>query len=240
MKERISVVVRSKNEEHTIRKTLRMIVSQTVKPDEIILVDNASRDCTKQIAAQFGCQIVNISDREFNHAVSCNMGAEACSGDLIVFTNAHAFPRSSTWLESGVQHFAFPSVAGVYGLPAPDARASVWERLTNTSRSSVFGESQVRRIHKFSIRTGLGLMSTTSAVVRRNLWQEHPFRADVSAFGGGEDSEWGFYHLKQGYCIVEDPDFAVYHCHGDGLVRYITRCFFYYLTYLVAYGTNRL
>lgn len=238
MTKSVSVIVRSKNEEATIGRTLRLIREQSVKPKEIILIDNDSVDDTKKIACGYGCDIINILDCEFNHAYSCNLGAMRSTGELLVFTNAHSFPHSPYWLESGMRHFHDSKVAGVYGMPAIDLRASLPERLVEKAKQLAFGQATGRIIDRMSIFTGLGLMNTGSAMLRRDLWLHHPFDAELSAHGGGEDSEWGFYHLKKGYRIVEDSQFTVYHCHGDSLPRYLVRSFYYYLTYFLAYRRN--
>jgi rhamnosyltransferase len=238
MHHKISVIVRSKNEETTVGVTLQLIRDQTVKPKEIILVDNASTDNTKAVAKRYGCTIVNIEDEKFNHAYSCNLGAEVSTGDLIVFTNGHAFPGSPAWLENGIRHFEDSNVAGVYGMLSVDHRASFPERFVEIVKSTLFGRPRVRVLRRASIFNGLGLMNTDSAVIRRDLWEQHPFDVEVSRHGGGEDSEWGFHYLRRGYRVIEDAAFGVYHCHGDSLLRYVIRACFYYHTYLLAYNKN--
>lgn len=238
MQKNVSVIVRSKNEETTVGLTLRLIRDQTVKPSEIIVVDNASTDRTRAIAQRYGCKIVNIEDNEFNHAHSCNLGVQHSSGDLIVFTNAHAFPSSTSWLENGLRHFVDSTVAGVYSMPTVDHRASFSERSVEFLKRAVFGQATLRVLDRASIFVGLGLMNTGSAIIRRDLWEKHPFDVELSAHGGGEDSEWGFHFLKRGYKVVEDAAFGVYHCHGDTLSRYLSRSLAYYYTYLLAYSKN--
>jgi len=238
MQKNVSVIVRSKNEEATVGLTLRLIRDQTVKPAEIILVDNASTDRTTAIARQYGCKIVNIEDHEFNHAHSCNLGVQNSAGDLIVFTNAHAFPGSTSWLEYGLRHFVDSRAAGVYSMPAVDHRASFSERFVEILKRAVFGQATLRVLDRASIFVGLGLMNTGSAIIRRDLWEKHPFDVELSAHGGGEDSEWGFHYLRRGYKVVEDAAFGVYHCHGDTLARYLARSRSYYYTYLLAYSKN--
>ncbi len=239
MNGRISVIVRARNEEKTIGRALRLLQEQTVRPAEIIVVDNASTDRTKEIAASFGCIVLDISDDEFDHATSCNRGAARSTGEFLVFTNGHSFPINSRWLETGLRHFDDPTVAGVYSLPLVDGRASFWEAWVDRTRNGVFGDADLRVIDRFSVFIGLGLMNTASCMLRRALWEEHPYDRWLGSVGGGEDSEWGFHYLRRGYRIVEDGKFAVYHCHGDSLPRYLVRVYFYYLTYLLAYLKNR-
>jgi rhamnosyltransferase len=238
MEPSISVIVRTKNEAATLGRTLQLLAEQTVRPDEVVVVDDSSTDATPDIARAFGCTVVDLGGRPFNHAYSCNLGVRHSRGDLVAITNGHAFPVSDRWLEAGRRHFAQPRVAGVFGLPLPDDRASRWERWAYRLRGDAFGPTGRRVIRQYSALAGLGLLTTTSAMIRRDLWRAHPFDVAVSAVGGGEDSEWAFYYLRHGYAVIEDPAFSVYHCHGDGLVRYLTRCAAYYVTYALAFGRN--
>lgn len=235
----VSVVVRSRNEEKTIRQTLEILQSQSIPPREIILVDNESRDRTREIALASGCKVVCVRDEEFTHAFSCNLGAAHCSSNLIVFTNGHSYPVAETWLARGMSHFSDPSVAGVYGPQRADGRASIWERGVDLWKDMRFRVDGVRTLEGCSLFHGLGLLSTVNCFIRRDLWTKHPFDEEVSALGGGEDSEWGFYYLRRGYRLLEDRELAVLHCHGDRLLTYARRSYSYYLTYFRAYAKNR-
>jgi glycosyltransferase involved in cell wall biosynthesis len=238
MQPAVSVVVRSRNEEKTIARTLELLRGQSLAPRDIVLVDNESRDRTRDIAARYDCKIVAIKDGEFSHAYSCNLGAANCSGDLIAFTNGHSYPISESWLARGAQHFADPLIAGVYGPQRADSRASIWEKLVDTWNNARFAHDGRRVLEGCSLFHGLGLLSTVCCMMPRDLWVQHPFDEEVSAHGGGEDSEWGFYYLRQGYRIVEDRDFSVLHCHGDRLLRYAHRSYYYWLTYYLAWAKN--
>jgi len=130
-------------------------------------------------------------------------------------------------------------IAGVYGPQRADSRASIWEKLVDTWKDARFGRGGLRVLEGCSFLHGLGLLSTVSCVMRRDLWLRHPFDEEVSSHGGGEDSEWGFYYLRQGYRIIEDREFSVLHCHGDQLLPYARRSYFYYLTYYLAWAKNR-
>ncbi|APT95707.1 glycosyl transferase family A [Corynebacterium stationis] len=59
MKKSISVVIPCKNDGALLAEALESLAKQTVKADEIIVVNNASADDTKTIGEKFGAQVVN-------------------------------------------------------------------------------------------------------------------------------------------------------------------------------------
>jgi hypothetical protein len=56
----------------------------------------------------------------------------------------------------------------------------------------------------------------TNAIIRRDLWEKYNLNEAFAR--GGEDNDWGKYWLAQGFVLVHDPKFKVYHSHNLGLV----------------------
>ncbi len=88
---KVSIIIPARNEEKTLPFLLSSIQSQTVRPHEIILVNDQSEDRTEEIGKQFGVSIINIESlpegwRGKNWA--CYKGAENASGDLFLFLDA--------------------------------------------------------------------------------------------------------------------------------------------------------
>jgi len=61
-----AVVVPARNEEKYIERTLFALKKQTVPPDQIIVVDDGSKDRTGQIASKYADFIVRLPDRGHN------------------------------------------------------------------------------------------------------------------------------------------------------------------------------
>src|SRR5436190_1443308 len=77
MTTRLSVVIRSFNEERHIGRLLTGIVRQSVPTPEIILVDSGSTDATVAIASRYPVTIVQIQPSEFTFGRSLNRGIAA-------------------------------------------------------------------------------------------------------------------------------------------------------------------
>ena len=93
MKNSISVVIRSFNESKWIRICLENLVSQSLKPSEILLIDNMSDDGTIQIAKNSFNKIkVFKYNKEYTPGKMLNFGISKCKGDYILIISAHCVP----------------------------------------------------------------------------------------------------------------------------------------------------
>lgn len=95
---RVSVVIRALNEGKHIGRLLKGLEQQTVKLDEVILVDSGSTDNTVAIAEAAGCTVVHIAKNEFSFGRALNKGCAAASGDILLFASAHVYPVYN-WLD---------------------------------------------------------------------------------------------------------------------------------------------
>lgn len=86
---RISIVIPAYNEEKYIKKCIDSLLNQTLKPDDIIVVDDGSSDRTKEICSSCNNKIVKVFSKEHSGAgPSRNFGASKTNGDIIVFFDA--------------------------------------------------------------------------------------------------------------------------------------------------------
>lgn len=83
-----SVVVPAYNDERTLEATLRSVVGQTLRPLEVVVVDDGSSDRTAEIAAMFGAPVRVIRKSNGGTASARNRGILECSGDVVCFLDA--------------------------------------------------------------------------------------------------------------------------------------------------------
>ncbi len=96
----ISVVVTTRNEERNISALLDSLVSQE-GPLEIIVVDAASEDRTKEIVENYASRypVVKLVARGGTRGMSRNHGIEICKGDAVAFIDADCI-ASPFWLKA--------------------------------------------------------------------------------------------------------------------------------------------
>ncbi|MHB1245453.1 MAG: glycosyltransferase family 2 protein [Sulfuriferula sp.] len=96
----VTVIIVNWNGEQFIERCLVALMGQTVKPHEIILVDNASSDRSLEIVSRFRSVRLMELERNTGFAQGNNLAIEAASADSewIALINPDAFAESR-WLE---------------------------------------------------------------------------------------------------------------------------------------------
>lgn len=87
---KISVVIPAYNAAATIGRALVSVFAQTLSPDEVVVVDDQSRDGTSEIVGAFGqleVKLINSGARKGAGAAR-NIGIAAATGDLIAFLDS--------------------------------------------------------------------------------------------------------------------------------------------------------
>lgn len=56
---KVGAFIPARNEEKYLSKTLESLVAQDLKPEKIILINDGSTDKTKDIALEFGCDVID-------------------------------------------------------------------------------------------------------------------------------------------------------------------------------------
>lgn len=108
----VSVVIPAYNETDKLAHTLDALANQTVKPDEVIVVDNGSTDDTFEIARKYGCKVILEKRRGTSHAR--NAGFDAAQCEIIARTDADTVP-DKYWIENIKKYTAL----GIEALTGP-------------------------------------------------------------------------------------------------------------------------
>lgn len=196
----ISILVRSKNDEAYIWKTLDALFGQKCDiPFEVMSCDDASTDRTPEIIASFD-RIVKLSrpDGPYMPGRTLNHLARHANGDLIVFNNADAIPQNDNYLQEIVRPLLESDAEAVYAnqLPRPDA-----QYLVRKDNIRAFGDGKIASKWRF-------FFSMAASAVRKNTLQEHPFDETIRY---SEDVEWAYRNkLKIAYA----KDALVEHSHN--------------------------
>ena len=80
--QKISVCVIARNAEKTLENCLNSIFSQSLKPTEIIVVNDASIDSTKIIAEKFDAQLIDLK-KNLGTGKARSIAAIAASNEII-------------------------------------------------------------------------------------------------------------------------------------------------------------
>ena len=108
---KISMIIPARNEERILGQLLDSLKQQTLKPHEMIVIDDQSKDATAEIARRAGCTVMiskDLPEGWTGKPWACWQGAHQATGDLFLFLDADTFlePEGlsnivSTYLETG-------------------------------------------------------------------------------------------------------------------------------------------
>jgi len=202
---KVSVIVRTKNEERWIAQCLNAVFSQTYKNFEVIIVDNKSTDKTIEKAKQFPVKdFVAYADEKYFPGKALNMGIRKSGGQFVVCLSGHCIPNSNRWLENLIANFFAKEqcVAGVYGRQEPMPFTP-----DSDKRDLAIAFGLDRKVQKKD-----PFFHNANSAIRKDVWQEIPFDEKITNI---EDRVWAKKVQESNqYKIVYEPQASVYHYHG--------------------------
>lgn len=207
------MVIRAKNEARFIGETLEALFdARALAPRQVVVVDSGSTDGTQTTVQAFPASLIQIAAEDFTYGYALNLGVANVDAEIVATLSAHSLPAGHDWLHNLIEPFSRPRVAGVYGRQLPRANATLFE-LVGMHLTGVLSDSP-------RLLDRRPLFSNANGAFRRSLWLEHPFDERV---GGAEDIAWVRTMQERGYVIAYQPSAAVYHSHGEPLLRHLRR-----------------
>jgi hypothetical protein len=95
---RVSVVVPARDEAHRLPGLLDGLAGAAPRPDEVIVVDDGSTDGTADLARAHGARVLTAGEPPAGwtgKAYACQRGADAATGDVLVFLDADVEPSGA-------------------------------------------------------------------------------------------------------------------------------------------------
>ncbi len=213
MNKTISVIIPTLNAESSIRGLIESLISQSLQPDEIVIVDSESDDRTVEIAREFHIvKIIQIKRTEFNHGGTRDMALKQSCGDYVVFMTQDAVPANNMLLEKLILPFDSDEKIAVITarqLPRYDAKPS--EKLIREFNYPL--ESSIRSkedIPRLGIKTFF--TSDVCSAYRRDIYEElGGFEKDLKT---SEDMMYAAKLVNNGYSICYNAKAKVLHSHN--------------------------
>ena len=197
---KISIIIRTKNEERWINHCLSMIQKQKYSNYEVILVDNMSSDNTIKIAQRYDFVKV-IKIKNFLPGLAINDGIKESTGEYIIILSAHCVPVNKSWITNLLKNFEDESIAGVYGRQFP---VSFTDPIDKRDLLITFGEDRRIQIKDY-------FFHNANSMIKKSVWETYPFDEEVTNI---EDRVWGKKVIDSGFKLIYEPQAPVYHYHG--------------------------
>ncbi|NLP04428.1 glycosyltransferase family 2 protein [Candidatus Fermentibacteria bacterium] len=197
----IAAVIPARNSERWIRRCLASLSGGSDRPDEMIVVDDASTDGTGREARESGARVIELDVRQ-GPARARNAGAAAASAEVILFVDSDVLVPPGL-VERMRLAFEDPSVAAVQTIytascPATDLVSSYQNFYYHLALASIRGARSA-------------VFATWCAAVRKDVFESlGGFNEDIPD-PTVEDEELGYAISDAGYAILLERDLQVTH-----------------------------
>ena len=229
----MSVVLPTLNAGPELRAVLERLRAQRGLPEiEIVAVDSGSTDETLPLCERFGVKVVPYPGGSFNHGIARNTGAEAASGEYLVFMSQDAIPVGPDAVAGFVRALqSDPLLAATSARQIPRSDAdlfSCWQLWCYREKVLAYRSDTVVSIDPVDLaalapaaRHRAAQIDNVFACVRRSAFEKLRFRPRAIA----EDLDLGLRLLGEGYRIGFMSSVAAIHSHGRPPAYHLRRSF---------------
>lgn len=197
-----SIVIPNWRGKNLLEKNLSAVLA--TKPDEVIVVDDASPDDSNQFLEKNYPEIKIIKhEKNLGFAAACNSGVKATKGEIVVLLNLDVVPEKDA-LKKILPNFKDEKVFAVsFNEPKWSWARIYWER--GTVEHEPGPKSKKTHISAWA--------SGGSAAFKKIIWEKlggfdplyHPFY--------WEDIDLSYRAWKRGYQVLWEPKAVVHHKH---------------------------
>ena len=218
----ISIIIPTLNGGDRFTGLLEALSSQTIVPEEMLVIDSGSLDDTLAVAKKYGARIQSIRQQDFDHGGTRSMAAQLAAGEILVFMTQDAVPADTDTLRNLLAPLKDSRVAAVYGRQIPFPEATFFAR--HLRQFNYPAESSVKCWEdrkKYGFKTAF--ISNSFAAYRRNLLEDVGFFQNGLLFG--EDTFTMAKLLLKGFCVAYAADARVLHSHNYTVCQEFRRYF---------------
>ena len=196
----LTLVIPARNEEHRLRRTLavtKAFLDEWGIDYRVLVVDNASRDNTGHITADFGAAFSTVAQPREGKGAAVRQGMLTATGAVVAFTDAD-LPYDLQALRSGHDLIRRGECAVVFGArDIADANIGVPRRRLRSLASSVFRAIARRRVSPDVTDTQCGFKIFSSQAARLVF-----SRTTVDGFAFDAEVVWLARHLGLNHARV--------------------------------------
>lgn len=184
-----SVIIRTKNSERTIKACLDSLLTQTLKPVEIIVVDSGSTDSTLDIIKAYNVTLLYYpEDKLFNYSKALNIGIAQVSSAYVFILSSHVELIHANTVQYMLQVLTSHTnciTVSTNRASTKDAQIIHIESLESVKKNRI-------DIENFKGRA----MYNFCSVIRKESWERYPFNENIPTC---EDQDWSYHFIKKGY-----------------------------------------
>lgn len=207
----VSIIVAVKNESKTIKSCIDSLLTLDYPEYEIIIVDNNSTDNTLDILQTYGDKIQILKHSTPGPSSCRNLGVKYSKGAFIAFIDGDCI-ASPNWLKELMKGFDlqdFGNIGSVGGSQKSPENDTYIGKIINLFFASVgFISDYVKSKSKGIIKVSHN--PSCNVIYKREVFDKLLLGFHENLWPG-EDVEFDYRVVKQGYVILYNPEAVVYH-----------------------------
>lgn len=216
----ISVVVVAYNSANVISKCIESLWSQTLKPHEIIVVDNASTDGTMETLKRMNITVIQ-NPQNLGFAKANNIGIKNSTGDFIATLNPDAW-ADERWLEMLYNRMEFGLGTGVVGSKILDSNGKIWSAggklsIFRPGMAFLIGNNEPDDGYHDKV-CGRDFVDTCACLIRKSMMDKIGM-FDEKFWLNVDDLDFCFRAHSGGYKIFYEPTAVAHHDAGHSIGR---------------------
>lgn len=208
----VSVVIPTLNAGDQLRRLLELIEGQSLRPDEIVVIDSESDDQTVSIAEKSHlAKVSSIRRKDFNHGRTRHEALLRTSGEYVCFLTQDAVPANEKYLENLISPMlADAQIALVSGRQLPKSDARRFEQLVREFNYPDHPSVRAKNdLSVYGIKTFFA--SDVCSAYQRDAYLSCGGFAPVNT---NEDMLMAARLIAAGYKVAYEPSAMVYHSHN--------------------------
>lgn len=211
----VSVVMVTHNARDWTERALRALAEETELPYELIVVDNASTDGTRELVADLEEASVVLNDENRGFGPANNQGAALAAAHHLLFLNSDVLVHRG-WLPPLLELLEDESVAAVGPrLLNPDGTLQLAGALLSRSGSTLaYGFGDDPDGAEYTFRREVDYLSGACLLMRRVAFDEVGGFDPVFGLAYFEDADLCLALSARGYRVVYEPRSSVTHALG--------------------------
>ncbi|MDO8538454.1 MAG: glycosyltransferase [archaeon] len=205
-----SIIIPTFNAEKTIDQCLEALLNQSVKPLEIIVMNDGSTDNTQKIVEEFK-QAKLVNQKNSGPAVERNKGARLAKGDIIIFIDSDCI-ADKDFVKFMLEPFQNKEICGVQG------SYKIKQQELIARYTQIVIEMSYAKMAKQKFIDHIG--SYAAGYRRKDFLELNGFDESFPK-ASGEDTEFSYRMTEAGKKLVFNPKAFVYHFHPTSLMRHL-------------------
>ena len=203
----VSVIISTHNRTKRLKKCLKSILSNTVLPKEIVIVDDSDKgkDCKKMISRlkSIHLKVKIIYERSYPKkgvAFSRNLGVKLSSGKIISFIDDDCDAHKDWIKNTIISYSSFPETFAITGLILPSYPKNYWNRVWYK-----FHEDKEYKIYLKEFLHG------ANYTLKKEVFFKYKIFFDERNQYCSEDSHITARLIKRRFLFMYDPRIIVFH-----------------------------